>query len=79
LPHPLSLGQVVFHLPPLLTMFYYSLLFVVQFLGAVQFWMMLSGSGDEFCDLYLPCFGEWLITSPLSSLPFKFLFTNSSP
>jgi hypothetical protein len=31
-------------------MFYFSLLFVFQFCRAVQFWMLLTGSGDEFCD-----------------------------
>jgi hypothetical protein len=25
------------------------LLFVFQFCGAVQFWMLLSGSGDQLC------------------------------
>jgi hypothetical protein len=31
-------------------MFFYSSLFVFQFCMAVQFWMLLSISGDESCD-----------------------------
>jgi hypothetical protein len=31
-------------------MCYDGLLFVFQFCGAVHFWMLLSGSGDELCD-----------------------------
>jgi hypothetical protein len=54
-------------------MFYYSALLFFsfagsfQFYGAVQFWMLLSGSGDMSSVIhYLPCFGEWLITCLLS-------------
>jgi hypothetical protein len=50
LPCPLSLGQVQYATRPLLSRFYHSLLFVFQFYGAVQFWMVFSGSGDELCD-----------------------------
>jgi hypothetical protein len=32
-------------------MFDYSLLFVFQFCGTLWFWMLLSGSGDQLCDL----------------------------
>jgi hypothetical protein len=43
-------GQVVFHLPHPLTVFYYSLLFVFLFCGTVRFWMLSYGSGDQLCD-----------------------------
>jgi hypothetical protein len=31
-------------------MCYDDLLFVFQFCGAVKFWMLLTGSGNELCD-----------------------------
>jgi hypothetical protein len=45
-----ALGQVVFHLPPPLTGFYFSSLFLFQFCKTVQFWILLSGSEDELGD-----------------------------
>jgi hypothetical protein len=51
LPCPLSLGQVQYSISPLpLYMCYEGLLFVFQLCGAVRFWMLLTGSGDELCD-----------------------------
>jgi hypothetical protein len=37
----------VFYQPPPLSMYYDFLLFVFQFCGEVQFWVLLGGSGDE--------------------------------
>jgi hypothetical protein len=41
----------VFHQHPLLSVCYDSSLFVFQFCGAVWLWVLLTGSGDELCDL----------------------------
>jgi uncharacterized membrane protein len=41
--------------------------------------MLLTGSGDELVDCYLPYFRQRLITRPLLALlPFQPLFTESS-
>jgi hypothetical protein len=57
----------VCHLPPLLSMFDCSLLFVFQFCGAVQFWMLVSGSGDHLYDPLLILLHEWLIACLFSA------------
>jgi hypothetical protein len=36
--------------PPPLSVLHYSSLFVFQFCGTVQFWVLLSGSGYQLCD-----------------------------
>jgi hypothetical protein len=57
----------------------YSSLFVFQFCGAAQFWMLLSGSGDQLCRDSLPAL-LWGVAycPPLSLLePFLCLFTES--
>jgi hypothetical protein len=54
-------------------------LFVFQFCRAIWLWVLLTGSGDDLCDCYLPCFREWLITHLLLVfLPFQHFFTDSS-
>jgi hypothetical protein len=56
----------------------YSLLFVFQFCGKVQFWVLLSESGDHLCDLFPALL--WSGLSPAccqSLLPFLCLFTDS--
>jgi hypothetical protein len=78
---PFSGAGSVFHQSPLLSMCYDGLLFVFQFCRAVWFWVLLTSSRDDFCDLihYLTCFGEWLIACLLLAfLPFLCLFTDSS-
>jgi hypothetical protein len=50
-PAPFSLAGSVFHQPPLLSVCYDSLLFVFQFCRVVLLWVLLTGSGDELCDL----------------------------
>jgi hypothetical protein len=40
----------VFHQSPLLSVCYDVSLFVFQFFGAVWFWVLLTVSGDEFCN-----------------------------
>jgi hypothetical protein len=50
LPHPLSLGKIVFCPSPLLSVLYYIPLFVFQICRAVRFCMLSSGSGDHLCD-----------------------------
>jgi hypothetical protein len=57
-PPPFCGAGSVFHQPPPLSMCYDGSLFVFQFCGAVRFWMLLTGSGDDSCDPYIPCFGE---------------------
>jgi hypothetical protein len=55
-----------------------GLLFVFQFCRAVWFWVQLTGSGDESCDLLPALLLEWIIAHLLSTfLPFQFLFTDS--
>jgi hypothetical protein len=66
LPRPLSLGQVVFQLPPLLSVFYYSLLFVFQFCGQFSFECCSLAKEMSSVIHYLPCFGDWLIACPIS-------------
>jgi hypothetical protein len=36
---------------PLLSVFYDGLLIIFQFCRAVRLWMLLSGPGDELCEL----------------------------
>jgi hypothetical protein len=80
LPHPLSLGQgqrSVSWLPAVSVLCWFADCF--QFCSVVWLWMLLTGSGDELCDCYLPYFRQQLITCPLSAfLPFQSLFTESS-
>jgi hypothetical protein len=54
-----SVPGSVFHPPSLLSMLDYSLLFVFQFCRAVWFWILLSGSRDQFCDP-LPALLWWV-------------------
>jgi hypothetical protein len=49
-PSPFSGVGSVFHQPPLLSVCYDGLLFVFQFCRAIWLWVLLTGSGDEFCD-----------------------------
>jgi hypothetical protein len=63
---------------PLLSLCGDGLLIVFQFCNVVWLWMLLTGSGDEFLDCYLPCFKQRLITGRLLAfLPFQHLFTDS--
>jgi hypothetical protein len=55
---PLSVGQVVFHLSPLLSVFYYSSLFVIQLCRGYQYaqglcWFMFLGvDKGVLCDAW---------------------------
>jgi hypothetical protein len=72
---PFSLGQSQWSIswPPAV-----SVLIVFQFCTVIWLWMLLTGSGDEFCALLPALFQAAAITSPLSALlPFQPLFTES--
>jgi hypothetical protein len=47
-------------------LFYYNLLFIFQFCRAVWFWMLLSGSEDDVCDLLPSLLQLWVIGYLLS-------------
>jgi hypothetical protein len=49
-PTPFLWGRFSVYQSHLLSMCYDSLLFVFQFCEPVQFWMLLTGSGDDLCD-----------------------------
>jgi hypothetical protein len=69
LPHPLSLGQAQCSVSPLCCQCYESSLLVVLFCEAVWLWVLLTGSGDDLCDL-LPALLHGL--APLPSCLFSF-------
>jgi hypothetical protein len=60
-----------------MAVFYYSLLFVFQFCKAVWFWRLLSGSGDDLCDLLPSLLWGVAIAYPLSVFTAFPLFTDS--
>jgi hypothetical protein len=80
LPRSLSLGQCQWPIncsPAVSVLWWFAVCFSIC--GAVWLWVLLSGPGDEFCDLLPACFREWLITHLLLAfLPFQCLFTDSS-
>jgi hypothetical protein len=47
---PFSGADSVLHPPLMLSVLDYSSLFGFQFYRTVQFWILLSGSGDHLCD-----------------------------
>jgi hypothetical protein len=62
----ISVRQVAFHQPPLLSVLYYSSLFVFQFLGQFGFGCCFLAQEMNSVIQYLSCFREWLIVCPLS-------------
>jgi hypothetical protein len=67
---PLSLGQGQCSISPiLLSVCYDGSLFVFQFCGAVWLWVLLTGSGDDLCDLLPALLPGVAYCPPAVSLP----------